>query len=126
MPLEFKKIVMNPYSGIIFIFVFSVFLAFVFILLPKLLAPKVEEPQKKIPYESGEVPIGEAWSRYPVRFYLLVITFLIFEIEVLFVFPWAVKAKELGFIGFTELFIFVLILFLGWIWALKKGALKWE
>jgi len=117
---------MNPYIGIITVFLISIILAVLMVGLPKLLSPKLKEPDKYIPYESGEAPVGEAWSRYPVRYYLLVITFLIFEIEALFIFPWAIKAKELHVLGFVEIFLFVFVLLLGWIWAIKKGALKWE
>ncbi|MEO0119633.1 MAG: NADH-quinone oxidoreductase subunit A [candidate division WOR-3 bacterium] len=117
---------MSPYTGIITVLIISIILAILMVSLPKILAPKYKEPEKNIPYESGEIPIGEAWSRYPVRYYLLVITFLVFEIEVLFIFPWATKVKELYLTGFIEIFLFVFILLLGWIWAIKKGALKWE
>lgn len=96
------------------------------LILPKFFAPRNEESEKYIPYESGEIPVGEAWSRYPVRYYLVVLTFLIFEIEVLFILPWAIKVKELNFLGFFEIFIFVLVLTLGWFWAIKKKALKWD
>ncbi len=117
---------MNPYTGIITVFLIAIVLALFMIGIPKLISPKLEEPEKYEPYESGEIPIGEAWSRYPVRYYLLVITFLIFEIEALFIFPWAIKVKELSWFGLFEIFLFVFILLLGWIWAIKKGALKWE
>ncbi|MEN3047063.1 MAG: NADH-quinone oxidoreductase subunit A [Candidatus Hydrothermales bacterium] len=117
---------MKTYIGILTVFLISLLLVSLMLILPKLIAPKKREPEKYIPYESGEIPIGEAWSRYPVRYYLVVLTFLIFEIEVLFILPWAIRVKELGFLGFIEIFIFVLILTLGWIWALKKKALKWD
>ena len=83
-------------------------------------------PVKLQSYECGEDPIGEAWIRFPVSFYLIALVFVLFDVEASFIFPWVLALPKLGIIAFIEMFIFILILFLGWIYAYKKGALRWE
>lgn len=90
------------------------------------LSPRRHERMKYSPYECGQIPVGEAWSRYNSRFYMIAFAFVIFDVEAIFLFPWILAAKDLGKIGFLEVSIFVGILFLGWIYGLRKGVLKWE
>ncbi len=78
------------------------------------------------PYECGEDPIGDAWVRFPVSFYLIALVFVLFDVEAAFIFPWVLALPKLGILAFIEMLIFLVILFLGWIYAFKKGALKWE
>lgn len=98
----------------------------------RLLSPKRPTPTKLSPYECGEVPIGDARVRFNFRFFIFAILFVVFEVEILFLFPWAVVYKTLVvYPGYThaifwEMFIFVFILFVGWIYAFRKGLLKWE
>ncbi|MFQ5787260.1 MAG: NADH-quinone oxidoreductase subunit A [Thermodesulfobacteriota bacterium] len=87
--------------------------------------PKVD-PIKLQTYECGEDPVGDAWIRFPVSFYLIALVFVLFDVEAAFIFPWILALQKLGLIAFIEMFIFLFILFLGWIYAFKKGALKWE
>ncbi len=84
------------------------------------------DPVKLQPYECGEDPVGDAWGKFPVSFYLIALVFVLFDVEVAFIFPWILALPKLGLIAFIEMFIFLFILFLGWIYAFKKGALKWE
>jgi len=115
------------YLGFFIFFLLVLFIGCILVLLPKLLAPKVPEEYKLNPYECGEIPVSEeAWSRYNIRFYLLAISFIIFEVEGVFLLLWALNPKELGIQGFVEIALFVLILFLGWIYLLVKGVIKWE
>ena len=115
------------YTGFFVFFLLVLFLGVFIVVLPKILAPKVEEEYKLKPYECGEIPVTEtAWSRYNVRFYLLAIAFIIFEVEGIFLLLWALNPKSLGITGFIEIAIFVIILFLGWIYMLAKGVIKWE
>jgi NADH-quinone oxidoreductase subunit A len=78
------------------------------------------------PYESGMRAIGQGQRRLPVRFYLIAVLFILFDIEVIFFYPWAVAFRQLGIPGLIEMLIFVGILFAGFIWVWKKGALDWE
>ncbi|MBK5285459.1 MAG: NADH-quinone oxidoreductase subunit A [Bacteroidia bacterium] len=77
------------------------------------------------PYECGVETIGTTWVQFSVGYYLFALIFLIFDVELVFLFPWAVAAKAAGWIAFTEIVVFLFILFLGLLYAHKKGALKW-
>jgi NADH-quinone oxidoreductase subunit A len=101
-----------------------VFVLFVF-WLSKLIAPYKPNPIKKENYECGEVPIGQGWVQFNVRYYLFAIIFVIFDVEVVFLFPWAVVYRSLGFFAFVEMLIFIAILLFGLVYVWKKGALKW-
>jgi NADH-quinone oxidoreductase subunit A len=115
------------YLGFFIFFLLILFIGIFIVLLPKFLAPKVYEEYKLNPYECGEIPVTEeAWSRYNIRFYLLAISFIIFEVEGVFLLLWALNPKNLGIDGFIEIAIFVIVLFLGWIYLLLKGVIKWE
>lgn len=78
------------------------------------------------PYESGMRAIGPGQRRYSVRFYLIAVLFILFDIEVIFFYPWAVAFRQLGWYGFIQMLIFVGILMVGYFWIWKKGALEWE
>jgi len=87
---------------------------------------KTENPFKIQTYECGEDTIGDAWGRFPVSFYLIALVFVLFDVEIAFIFPWILALQKLKFLAFVEMAIFLIILFLGWLYAYKKGALKWE
>lgn len=78
------------------------------------------------PYESGILPKGGTKERLPVKFYMVAILFIIFDIEVIFLYPWAVISDKLGMFGFIEMLVFVIILLVGYFYILGKGALKWD
>jgi NADH-quinone oxidoreductase subunit A len=78
-----------------------------------------------MPYECGIDPIGSARGRYTIRFFLVAILFVVFDVETIFLFPWAVQFKALGMFGLMEMFIFLGILIIGYVWIWKKGALEW-
>lgn len=99
------------------------------ILLPVLslsLGPKRPSERKLTPYESGITPVGEAQRRYPVKFYLIAVLFILFDIEIIFLLPWAVTFRQLGLFGLVEVLVFMAILIVGYVWIWKKGALEWE
>ncbi|MHB8231299.1 MAG: NADH-quinone oxidoreductase subunit A [bacterium] len=87
---------------------------------------KTFEPGKLKPYECGVEPTGEPHVRFDIKFYLIAIFFLLFDIEALFLFPWAVIFSKLGFLGFIEMFLFIVILVIGLLYVWLKGALKWD
>lgn len=97
-----------------------------FIVLTSLLGPKKPSPVKDEPFECGESPFARPGGRFPVKFYLIAMLFILFDIELVFLFPWAVVFRELGWIGFLEMGLFLAVVILGFIYAWRKGALEWE
>lgn len=81
---------------------------------------------KTTTYECGEAPAGMAWVRFHARYYAIALFFVLFDIEAAFLFPWGLAARELGPAGLVAVFSFVGVLMLGWVWALRKGALRWQ
>jgi len=88
--------------------------------------PSHPNPVKNSTYECGEIPIGEPWVRFNVRFYVIALVFLLFDVEVVFLLPWAVVFKQLGWFAFIEMIVFVIILFAGFAYVWGKGDLNWE
>ena len=95
------------------------------LLLAKLVRPNNPSKTKLMPYECGIDPVDNARGRYTVRFYIIAILFGVFDVETIFLFPWAVKFKAFGLFGLLEMLIFLAILIVGYIWVWKKGALEW-
>jgi NADH-quinone oxidoreductase subunit A len=100
-------------------------LALVVMGLAAALGPRRPSLRKRLPYESGMTPIGEATKRLPIKFYLTAVLFILFDIEVIFFLPWAVVFRELGVFGFVEMLVFVLILIIGFVYVWKRGAFEW-
>ncbi len=97
------------------------------LIVPRLLRvrPNQPDPVKLSTYECGEVPLGNSWIQFDFRFYIIALVFAIFEVEIVFMFPWAVVFKEFGIVAFVEMMIFVAILLLGLIYVWRKGDLAW-
>jgi len=91
-----------------------------------LIRPKRPYPTKIATYECGEVPVGESWIKFNIRFYVVALIFLIFDVEVVFLFPWAVVYQKLGMYAFVEMLIFIAILLIGYAYVWVKGDLDWE
>lgn len=104
----------------------AMFIAGAAIGLGELFGPKRKSNAKAQPYESGMVAIGPGTRRMPVRFYLIAVLFILFDIEVVFFLPWAVVFRKLGLFGLLEMAVFIVILLVGYAYAWKKGALEWE
>jgi len=104
----------------------AIAVAAIAIFLGELFGPKRKSAKKAQPYESGMLPIGPGTRRMPVRFYLIAVLFILFDIEIVFFLPWAVVFRQLGLFGLIEMIIFIGILLVGYIYAWKKGALEWE
>jgi len=92
----------------------------------KWIGPKRPSDEKLSTYESGMEPVRTARERFSVKFYLVAMLFIIFDIEIVFMYPWAVKFRELGMFGFVEMLVFIMILLVGYLYILKKGALQWH
>ena len=112
-------------SIIIFLFV-ALGLSAGFIVLNFLFSPKNPDPEKLSAYECGFEAFGDSRMEFDVRFYLVAILFIIFDLEIAFLFPWAISLGKIGFLGFISMMIFLFILTVGFIYEWKKGALDWE
>lgn len=113
-------------TGIFFTFIFAASITGLFIFLATILGPKRPNPAKSEPFESGKKPFALPEGRMPVRFYLVAMLFVLFDVELIFFFPWAVVYRQLGIFGFLEMLIFIFFLSLGFIYAWKKGALEFK
>ncbi len=115
------------YLGILIMFVIAFAIGIAFSLLNDILGPKTKEKMEGYPYECG-VPVydPEARSTFKQGYYLLGLLLILFDIEVAYLFPWAVVFKDIGIYGLIEAIAFIVILFLGFVYAWKKGALKWQ
>ena len=95
------------------------------ILLGNLVGPKRPTPEKMAPYECGMPPVGDARERHPVKFYLVAMIFLLFDIEIAFLYPWAMALRELRWTGFIQLIVFFMILLAGYVYVWRKGVFNW-
>ncbi|MEX0843655.1 MAG: NADH-quinone oxidoreductase subunit A [Balneolaceae bacterium] len=117
---------LENYFPILILAIVAVTLAFIFLSLSKLLGPFRPNKTKLNPYESGMDPVGEARDRYSISFYLVAMEFIVFDLEVVFIYPWAVRYLDLGFGTFLAMMLFIIILFVGLFYTLKKGTLDWD
>ena len=117
---------MLEYVAIALMVALSTIVALIAIGLGTIFGPKKHSEAKAMPYESGVNPYGEGTRRMPIRFYLIAVLFILFDIEVVFFLPWAIVFRQLGLFGLVEIAIFIVILLVGYVYAWKKGALEWE
>jgi NADH-quinone oxidoreductase subunit A len=109
--------------GIFFMMVMG--MAVSMLLIPYLFSPRNPNPTKYVPYESGMPPIGSAQQRYTVRYYVIAMLFVVFDIEAVFFYPWAVAFNAIGWYGFIEMVLFIALLLVAYVYAWRKGALDW-
>lgn len=114
------------YLPILFFLAIAIIMATVVVVIPFIVARFKPDTEKLSPYECGFDPFGDARGKFDVRFYLVAILFIIFDLEVAFLFPWAVSLKEVGIYGFWSMMVFLSLLTIGFIYEWKKGALDWE
>ena len=122
MLVEFLK----DYLPIILFLVIALILSAGFIFINFLLSPNNPDPEKLSAYECGFEPFNDSRMEFDVRFYLVAILFIIFDLEIAFLFPWAISLGAIGIFGFVSMMIFLFILTIGFIYEWKKGALDWE
>jgi NADH-quinone oxidoreductase subunit A len=106
--------------------ILAIVVAFIILVISRIFGPHQPSFRKNAPYESGMKPIGPANRRLPIKFYLVAVLFIIFDIEVIFFLPWAVSMRDMGVYGLLVMGFFTLILIVGFIYEWKKGALEWE
>lgn len=94
--------------------------------LNKLLAPRRPNPQKSTPYECGVDPVGSGWAQSHIRYYIYALLFVLFDVEAVFIFPWATRLEVYQVFGLVEMMVFIGILALGLLYAWRKGVLRWE
>ncbi len=116
----------QAYGPIFMIVAFSLFIAVAMFTLASLLGPKNPTPEKAIPYECGSESTGAQHVKQSVKFYLTAILFVVFDIEAIFLYPWAVLFQRLGVVGFVEMLAFLTVLTVALVYCWKKGALEWQ
>lgn len=114
------------YLPILVFFFIALGFGVVTIVMGYLVRPKNTYDQKLTPYESGILPETDARMQFPLRYYLIAMLFVLFDIEMVFLYPWAVSFDQLGLFGLVEMILFLAILFVGYFYAWKKGALDWD
>jgi NADH-quinone oxidoreductase subunit A len=117
--------VLFNYANVLVFLSLGVVFLIITILMGKLLRPMKHSPEKYLTYECGEDPVGSSWIQFNIRFYIIALIFVIFDVEVVFLFPWAVIFKDIGLLGFVEMLIFVGILLIGLAYVWENGDLDW-
>jgi NADH-quinone oxidoreductase subunit A len=116
----------EQYAPIGIMILFGLLAGIVFTNINKWIGPKHPSEEKLSTYESGMEPVKTARERFSVKFYLVAMLFIIFDIEIVFMYPWAVMFRQLGVFGFVEMMVFIAVLLVGFLYILKKGALRWQ
>ncbi|GAB1373052.1 NADH-quinone oxidoreductase subunit A [Candidatus Kapaibacterium sp.] len=116
----------ETYVPLIVMLVVGFGVGFLFMLLSEWLGARRTTDGKQTTYESGMIPRGTARDRFSIKFYMVAMSFIVFDIEVVFMYPWAVQLGTLGMTAFWTMFVFVLILFVGYFYEYKKGGFEWD
>lgn len=117
---------METLRPLVLIALFSAGLCALLIALPSLLGPKRRTPEKAVPFDCGNLPLSLPRGKFSVKFYTLAMLFIIFDIELMFLIPWAVVFRKLGVTAFLEMAVFLIIVGIGFLYAWRKGALEWD
>ncbi len=116
----------SDYFPVAVIFFIAVLIGLGAIVAGVVVRPRRPYTQKLFPYESGNPPVGEPRYKFSVKFYIIAMLFVVFDVEAVFLYPWAVAYDRIGMYGFVEMMIFIFILLIGYIYVWKKGAFEWE
>jgi NADH-quinone oxidoreductase subunit A len=119
-------VLVQQYLPIAILVILSIALALVVVFASAILGPRRPTDKKLAPYESGMTPIGSAIRRFPIKFYLVAVLFILFDVEIVFLLPYAVLVKPLGVYGLIVVGIFLVVLTIGLVYEWKKGGLEWE
>ncbi len=121
-----RLIMLENYIPLAIILAFATIFALIMTRVNEWFGPKKPTEEKLSTYESGMEPVRTAHERFSVKFFLVAMLFILFDIEIVFMYPWAVNFRQLGLLGFIEMFVFIFILMIGYYYIWKKGALKWD
>jgi NADH-quinone oxidoreductase subunit A len=117
---------LDQYGPILIFFVLAAIFPIAALWIAKFVRPTFKPtPEKVMPYECGITPESDARGRYTIRFYVVAMLFLVFDVETIYLYPWAVQYQALGLFGLVEMLVFLGILIVGYIWIWKRGALEW-
>lgn len=116
---------LRDYLTVVFFGATALLLAGLLLGVAKAIRPDKPNYQKLLPYESGVDPVGHGWSQSQIRYYVFALLFVVFDVEAVFIFPWATQLERYGVFGLVEMGIFVFVLLLGLVYAWKKGVLRW-
>jgi NADH-quinone oxidoreductase subunit A len=117
---------LDNYGGLLLMFILAAGLAGVLVVASTAVGRHVHSRAKDLPYECGMTPVGDARQPFSVHFYMVALIFILFDIEAIFLYPWALVYRELKVFGFVEMLLYIIILFVGYIFLWKKGALDWD
>ncbi|MCA9471771.1 MAG: NADH-quinone oxidoreductase subunit A [Nitrospirales bacterium] len=117
---------LSAYSAVLIFIIIAFGFGVVTLILSYLVQPKYPEVEKLSTYECGSEPFSDSRMPFPVRYYVIAMLFVIFDIEVIFLYPWAITFKQLGLIGFIEMMIFIGLFVVAYVYAWRKGALEWD
>jgi NADH-quinone oxidoreductase subunit A len=117
---------LTRYSPIMFFIVLALVFGIWTLVISSLLQPKYPEPEKLSVYECGSEPFSDARMPFPVRYYIFAMLFVIFDIEVIFLYPWAVVFTKIALIGLIEMLVFIGLFLVAYVYAWRKGALEWD
>jgi NADH-quinone oxidoreductase subunit A len=117
---------LDQYFPILLFILFGLALGGVMLGVGRIVSPSRPDPEKLSPYECGFEAFEDARMKFDVRYYLVAILFILFDLEIAFLFPWAVVLRDIGYFGFVAMLVFLAILVVGFIYEWKKGALEWE
>lgn len=117
---------LTAYLPLLILILIAAVFAAIAIILPTVLGPKNPNRMKQEPIESGMIPFADARRRFPVQYYMVAVLFILFDIEVIFLYPWAVTLNKLKVFGLIEMGVFLAILLIGYVYVWKKGAFEWE
>ena len=116
---------LRDYLNVVWFGAIALLLAGLLLGVAALVRPENPSAQKRIPYESGVNPVGDGWSQSQIRYYVFALMFVVFDVEAVFIFPWAVELERYAGFGLIEMGIFVFVLLLGLVYAWRKGVLRW-
>jgi NADH-quinone oxidoreductase subunit A len=116
----------GAYLPLLVLFGLALVTALGMVVASHILNPRRPTPQKEMPYESGMIPLGDTRARFSVKFYMVAISFIVFDLETIFLIPWAVQMRELGWGPFLAMTMFVIVLAVGLLYEWKKGGLEWD
>lgn len=114
------------FANVLMFLIFGALFVGMNVLISRIIQTRNPHPVKISTYECGELPVGQSWIQFNIRFYVVALVFLIFEVEIVFLFPWAIVFKDLGTFAFVEMMVFVFILLVGLAYVWAKGDLEWD